>query len=38
MAGELGRLDILVNNAAVAVLGLIDGPAPMTWPSTARSG
>jgi 3-oxoacyl-[acyl-carrier protein] reductase len=28
VAGELGRLDILVNNAAVAVLGLIDGPVP----------
>lgn len=26
MAGEFGRLDILVNNAAVAVLGPIDGP------------
>jgi enoyl-CoA hydratase/carnithine racemase len=28
VADELGRLDILVNNAAVAVLGPIDGPGP----------
>ena len=28
VADELGRLDILVNNAAVAVLGPIDGPDP----------
>jgi NAD(P)-dependent dehydrogenase (short-subunit alcohol dehydrogenase family) len=28
VAGEFGRLDILVNNAAVAVLGPIDSPAP----------
>jgi NAD(P)-dependent dehydrogenase (short-subunit alcohol dehydrogenase family) len=28
VAGEFGRLDILVNNAAVAVLGPIDGPVP----------
>jgi 3-oxoacyl-[acyl-carrier protein] reductase len=28
VAGELGRLDILVNNAAVAVLGPIDGADP----------
>jgi 3-oxoacyl-[acyl-carrier protein] reductase len=28
VAEEFGRLDILVNNAAVAVLGPIDGPAP----------
>ena len=28
VAGEFGRLDILVNNAAVAVLGPVDSPAP----------
>src|SRR5690242_15064294 len=28
VAEEFGRLDILVNNAAVAVLGPIDGPVP----------
>jgi 3-oxoacyl-[acyl-carrier protein] reductase len=28
VAGEFGRLDILVNNAAVAVLGPIDGAVP----------
>jgi 3-oxoacyl-[acyl-carrier protein] reductase len=28
VAGEFGRLDILVNNAAVAVLGPVDAPAP----------
>ena len=27
VAGEFGRLDILVNNAAVAVLGPVDSPA-----------
>jgi 3-oxoacyl-[acyl-carrier protein] reductase len=38
VAGGFGRLDILVNNAAVAVLGPIDGPVPTARPSTARSG
>jgi NAD(P)-dependent dehydrogenase (short-subunit alcohol dehydrogenase family) len=27
VADEFGRLDILVNNAAIAVLGLVDSPA-----------